>query len=142
MFMGLFKNRVPRSFKYQSGMSWRRTRTSLYCCESTSAIAYHGRTISTISPVAFDPSCLIICNSYGSDRRTSCPRIQKRTAAIPMMLIDAQSEASIPWRNASETPGHVSDYPEGFLPVPAPFLLVPVRGFPVSRGEPPEVAEY
>jgi hypothetical protein len=40
----------------------------------------------------------------GYNRRTSCPLIQDRTAAIPMIPIDAQSEASMPWRNATETP--------------------------------------
>jgi hypothetical protein len=42
--------------------------------------------------------------SSPQDRRVSCPRIQERRAAIPMIPIDAQSEASIPCRNASETP--------------------------------------
>jgi hypothetical protein len=46
----------------------------------------------------------IMSTAYGPERRTSSPRIQERTAAIPMITIDAQSEASIPCRNASETP--------------------------------------
>jgi hypothetical protein len=72
--------------------------------ENTPAIAQQVIATITFSLLAEEPSFLIMRTSYVSARRTSCPRIQERTAAIPMMPIDAKSEASIPWRNASETP--------------------------------------